>query len=47
MECFTGASAGDSTLDFQSAVQAEADARLRPGDRVRLSIFLRTEYLVA
>jgi hypothetical protein len=47
MECFTGALPGDSTLDFQSAMQAEADALLRAGDRVRLSIFVRAESLVA
>ena len=47
MECFTASLAHDTMLDFQSAVQAEADALLRAGDRVRLSIFARTEYLVA
>jgi hypothetical protein len=47
MECFTGASACDASLDFQSAVQAEADAVLRAKDRVRLSVFVRTERRVS
>jgi len=47
MECFTGPSACDASFDFQSAVQAEADALLHPRDRVRLSVFVRTEWLAA
>jgi hypothetical protein len=44
MECIT-ASAREPSLDFQSAVQTGADALLRPEDRVRLSVFVRAEYL--
>ncbi|HEV7587076.1 MAG TPA: hypothetical protein VGO40_03005, partial [Longimicrobium sp.] len=47
MECFTCEPTCDAAFDFQSAVQAEADALLRAGDRVRLSIFVRTECLGA
>jgi hypothetical protein len=47
VECFTGASACDASLDFQSTVQAEADALLRVKDRVRLSVFVRPDCLVA
>jgi hypothetical protein len=41
MECFTDALACDASLDFQSVVQAEADALLRSDCRIRLSVFVR------
>jgi hypothetical protein len=47
MECFTDASACDASLDFQSVVQAEADALLRSDRRIKLSVFIRTDCLVA
>ena len=45
MECVTGSSDGEASLDFQSSVQAEADALLREEDRLRLSVFVRAESL--
>ena len=47
MECVAAASNGDACLDFQSTVQAEADARLRAEHRVRLSVFVRAACLDA
>ncbi|MFL5384098.1 MAG: hypothetical protein ACJ8GN_16370 [Longimicrobiaceae bacterium] len=44
MECIT-APGREPSLDFQSAVRTEADALLRPEDRIRLSVFVRTESL--
>jgi hypothetical protein len=41
MECFTEAPDREVSLDFQSVVQAEADALLLAADRVRLSVFVR------
>jgi hypothetical protein len=41
MECVIDAPNREASLDFQSIVQAEADALLRAADRVRLSVFVR------
>jgi len=41
MECSTDASGREASLDFQSVVQAEADALVRAADRMRLSVFVR------
>lgn len=43
MICFADTPDQESSLDFQSIVQAEADALLRAKSRVRLSVFVRHE----
>jgi hypothetical protein len=43
MECFTSAPDIEASLDFQSLVQTEADSLIRGDDRVRLSVFVRSE----
>jgi len=43
MQCIS-APGREPSLEFQSMVRLEADALLRPEDRVRLSVFMRAEY---
>jgi hypothetical protein len=45
MECFIDTPNRGASLDFQSIVQAEADALLRAEDRVRLSVFVRNGFI--